>query len=64
MFDERDGVHEGDINFDSLRYQIFDFTEHRQVIFGLDIFRVCRIQASDETSQGCDADTFTDTKHS
>lgn len=58
----RDRVHEGNVDLDSLRDQILDLTEHGQVILGLDILRIRGIQASDETTERGDTDTFADTE--
>ena len=55
----RNGVHEGNVDLHSLGDQVFYFTEHSQVILGLDIFRVGSIETSDETPKGSDAHTLT-----
>lgn len=59
---ERNGVHERNVDFNSLSYQVFDFTKHRKVVLGLDIFRIRGIQTCNEASKWRDSNTFTDTK--
>ena len=39
----RDGVHEGYVDPDGLRNQIFHFSQHCQLILGLDIFWVSSV---------------------
>jgi len=55
-------VHEGDVDLHSLSNQILDFSEHGQIILGLDVFGVGGVQASDKATQRGDANTLTDTK--
>ena len=48
--DARDGIHERNVDFYSLGDQVLYFTEHGEVVFGLDIIGVGGVQAGDETS--------------
>lgn len=59
----RDGVHERDCDFDRFGDQVLDFTEHGEVVLGLDVFWVCGIQASNEPAERCDSHTLADTEH-
>jgi len=45
-----DGVAEGDSDFDGLSDQVLDLAKHREVVLGLDVFRVGGVQAGDEAS--------------
>lgn len=58
----RDRVHEGDVNLHSLRDKVLNLTEHGQVVLGLDVLRVRGVQARNETAEGGDTDTLTDTE--
>ena len=58
----RDGVHEGNVDLHSLSNQVFDFSEHGQIVLGLDVFRIGGIQASNKTTQRGDTNTFTNTE--
>ena len=60
--DARNGIHEGNIDFDGLRNKVLDLTKHGQVILRLDVFRVRSVQARNEASERCDTDTFANTK--
>ena len=60
----RDGVHERYIDFYSFSDQVLDLTKHGEVVLGLDVFGVCSVKTCDKTTQGRDADTFTNTKYS
>jgi len=59
----RDGVHEGDVNLDSLSNQVLDFSEHGQVVLGLDVFWVGGIEAGNKTTKRSDTDTFANAKN-
>lgn len=58
-----DGVHEGNVDLDGLGDQVFNLTEHRQVVLALDVFGVRRVQARDKTTKRGDTDTLTNTKN-
>ena len=58
----RNGVHEGDVDLHSFSNQVLDFSEHGQVVLGLDVFRIGGIQASDKATQRGDTNTFTNTE--
>ena len=59
----RDGVHERNGDFDRFSDQVFYFTEHGEVVLGLDVFWIGGIQASHEPTKRCDSDTLANTKH-
>jgi hypothetical protein len=59
----RDGVHEGDVDLNSLGDQVLDLTQHRQVVLGLDILWIGSIEASDKTTKRCNADALADAKN-
>lgn len=59
----RNGVHEWDIDLHGLGDQVLNFTQHLEVVLGLDVFRVGSVKAGNETSKRCNADTFSDTKY-
>lgn len=61
--DERDRVHEGNVDFDSLGDQVLNLAEHGQVVLGLDVFRVCGVEAGNKASERCDSDTFADAEN-
>ena len=54
----RDRIHEGNVDPDGLRNQIFHFSQHRQLILGLDVFWVSGVQARDQTSERGYPDTL------
>ena len=58
----RDGVHERNVDLDGFRDQVLDFTEHGEVVLGLDVLGVRGVQARDEAAKGSDADTLTDSE--
>lgn len=62
--DLRNGVHEGNIDFHSLSYQVFDLAKHSEVILGLDVFRVRGIETGYQSSEGGNAHTLTNAKNS
>jgi hypothetical protein len=47
----RDGVHEGNVDPNGLRNQIFHFSQHCQLILGLDVIRVSSVQARNQASE-------------
>ena len=59
----RDGVHEGDVDFDGFCDQVLNLAKHREVVLGLDVFGVGSVETCDETSEGGDTDTLTNTKN-
>lgn len=59
----RDGVHEGYVDLDSLCDEVLNFTKHREVILGLDVFGVGSVEAGNEASQRRNTDTLTDTEN-
>jgi hypothetical protein len=54
----RDGVHEGNVDANGLRNQIFHFSQHCQLILGLDVFWVSSVQARDQASERGYPDTL------
>lgn len=46
-FDTRDRVHERNVDFNCLSNKVFNLSEHGQIILGLDIFWVGRIETCD-----------------
>lgn len=63
MIHIRNWVHERNVNFDGLGNEVLNFAKHLQIILGLDVFRVGRVETSNETTKRCDTDTLTDTKN-
>ena len=59
----RDKVHEGNVDLDGLRNEILNFTEHGQVVLGLDVLRVRSVQARNEPTERGNAHSLPDTKH-
>ena len=59
----RNWVLERHVDFDSLGDKVLNFTEHGEVVLGLDIVWIGSIQAGNESSERSDADTLTNTKH-
>lgn len=57
------GVHEGDVDLDSLGDQVLDLSEHGEVVLGLDILRVGGVEARNETTKRGDTNTLTNTKN-
>lgn len=57
-----DGVHEGDVDLDGLGDQVLDFSEHGEVVLGLDVFGVGGVEAGDETTERGNTDTLTNTE--
>jgi hypothetical protein len=60
----RDRVHERNVDLDSFGDEVLNFSEHLQVVLGLNIFRVGGVEASDETTKGSDTNSFTNTENS
>ena len=59
----RDGVHERDGDFDRFGDQVLNFTEHGEVVLGLDVFWIGGIQASHKPAERCDPNTLANTKY-
>jgi hypothetical protein len=57
-----DRVHEGDVDLDGLSDQVLDFSEHGEVVLGLDVFGVGGIETGDEATERGDTDTLTNTE--
>jgi hypothetical protein len=51
-----------DRDLDGLCDQVFDFSEHREVILGLDVFWVGDHHSSNETTKRCDTVSFSNTE--
>jgi hypothetical protein len=61
---ERNRVHKWYIDLDSLGYKVFNFTEHGEIVLGLDVFRIRGIQTCNQASERCDSDTLANTEDS
>lgn len=59
----RNGVHERDIDLHGLGDQVLNFTQHLEVVLGLDVFRVGSVKAGNEASKRSDSDTFSNAKY-
>lgn len=59
-----DGVHEWYVDLYCLCDEVFDLTQHGQVVLGLDVLGVGSVQACHKTAERCDADTLADAKDS
>ena len=57
------GDSQGNRNLDGLGDQVFDFSQHGQVVLGLDVFRVGDHHPGDQSSQGGDSVPLTDTQN-
>jgi hypothetical protein len=54
----RDRVREGHVNFDRFCDKVLDLTQHPEIVLGLDVVRIRRIQARDKASKRRDADAL------
>ena len=59
----RDGIHKGNVDLDGLCYQILDFSEHREIVFGLDVFWICGVEACHQPAKWGDANSFANTQN-
>ena len=59
----RDWIHERNIDLDGLSNEILNLSKHMQVVFRLDIFRVCCVETGNEAAEGSDTHTFTNTEN-
>lgn len=59
----RNWVREWHIDFNSLCDQVFDFTKHGEIVLGLDVIGVRRIQAGDQSTERGDTDTLSNAEH-
>jgi len=59
----RDRVHERNIDLDGFSNEILYLSKHMQVILRLDVFRVCCIKTSNETTKRSYTHTFADTEN-
>ncbi len=60
----RDGVREWHVDFDGFRDKVLDLTQHPEIVLGLDIVRIRRVQARNETSKRRDANAFANSEDS
>ena len=58
----RHGVVEGNRHLDGFCYQVLDLAEHGEVVLGLDVVWIGRVQARDERTEGCDAHALADSE--
>ena len=56
--DIRDGVREGHVDFDGFCDKVLNLTQHPEVVLGLDVVRIRRVEARDKASKRRDADAL------
>ena len=60
----RDWVHKRHIHLDSFGDQVFNLSQHGEVILSLDVLWICSIQTSYEAPKRCDTYSLSDAKNS
>lgn len=61
--DIRNRIHEGNIDLHSLSYQVFDFAKHWKIVLGFDVFRICGVKTSHQSSKRSDTYTLADSQN-